>query len=201
MNFNEARRTASNQMQEAIVAQAKGNEAESLRLFELAFEAERQAAFHLRIDFEKEPFRSVLFRSAASLAMNCKKYEEAKTMIHFGLAGNPPKGIVDELMEVYETVEREIRLAEIPAAALAVPKNGKSTNYFWLKGTLTVADARQHQITIVLEDNKTAKVNVPKDLGEIVRNYWNEYVNAYILKQGKVLTLVEIDKIFMQKTA
>jgi hypothetical protein len=104
-------------------------------------------------------------------------------------------------MEVYETVEREIRLAEIPAAALAVPKNGKSTNYFWLKGTLTVADARQHQITIVLEDNKTAKVNVPKDLGEIVRNYWNEYVNAYILKQGKVLTLVEIDKIFMQKTA
>jgi hypothetical protein len=36
---------------------------------------------------------------------------------------------------------------------------------------------------------------------EVVRNYWNEYVNAYILKQGKILTLVAIDTIFMQKTA
>jgi hypothetical protein len=45
------------------------------------------------------------------------------------------------------------------------------------------------------------KVTVKNNLDEIVRNYWNEYVNAYILKQGKVLTLVDIDKIFMQKTA
>jgi hypothetical protein len=103
-------------MQEGIVADAKGNTQEAIRFFEIAFEAEKQAALSLLTNFEKEPFRSVLFRSAASLAMNCKKYEEAKTMIYFGLAGNPPKGIVDELMEVYETVEREIRLAEIPAA-------------------------------------------------------------------------------------
>jgi hypothetical protein len=52
-----------------------------------------------------------------------------------------------------------------------------------------------------LDDHKTAKIKMAKDFGEIVRNYWNEYVNAYILKQGKVLTLVEIDTIFMQKTA
>jgi hypothetical protein len=196
MNFIEARKIASSNMQEGIVADAMGNKPEAIRFFEIAFEAEKQAALSLLTNFEKEPFRSVLFRSAASLAMNCKKYEEAKTMIHFGLAGNPPKGIVDELMEVYETVEREIRLA-----ALTATKNRKSANYFWLRGILTVADARQHQIRIVSDDNKIAKVHFPKDLGEIVRNYWNEYVNAYILKQGKILTLVEIDKIFMQKTA
>jgi hypothetical protein len=196
MNFIEARKIASSNMQEGIVADAMGNKQEAIRFFEIAFEAEKQAALSLLTNFEQEPFRSVLFRSAASLAMNCKKYEEAKTMIHFGLAGNPPKGIVVELMEVYETVEREIRLA-----ALSAPKNRKSANYFWLRGILTVADARQHQIRIVSDDNKIAKVHFPKDLGEIVRNYWNEYVNAYILKQGKILTLVEIDKIFMQKTA
>jgi hypothetical protein len=201
MNFNEARRTASNQMQEAIVAQAKGNEAESLRLFELAFEAERQAAFHLMTDFEKEPFRSVLFRSAAWLALHCKEYSEAKKMVYFGLAGNAPEAIVEELIDAYDAIERELILLEIPAESLPVLENRKSTNYVWLKGALMIADAHECQITLVLEDHKTAKIKVTKDLGEIVRNYWNEYVNAYILKQGKVLTLVEIDTIFMQKTA
>jgi hypothetical protein len=66
-----------------------------------------------------------------------------------------------------------------------------------LKGTLTVADARQHQLCFRLSQsckNQCAE-------REIVRNYWNESVSAYILKQGKILTLVEIDKAFMQKTA
>ncbi|MEN9613613.1 MAG: hypothetical protein RLZZ628_4427 [Bacteroidota bacterium] len=201
-NFSEARNAASFYIQSAIVAQCvQRDPQEFLRLSELAFEAEKCAALFLLDRFENEPMRSVTFRSAAALALDCKKYLEAKKMVYQGLAGNAPEDIAQELMDIYEMAERELRLAEIPAAAIPVAKKPKATNYFWLKGTLTVADARQHQITIVLEDNKTAKVNVPKDLGEIVRNYWNEYVNAYILKQGKVLTLVEIDKIFLQKTA
>jgi hypothetical protein len=202
-NYNEARQAASYRIQEALVARdVLRNEPEALRLFELAYEAEKQAAFFLLTQFETEPARSVTFRSAASLALNCKKYEEAKKMVHFGLAGNPPAGIAKELMEVYELIQQAMKLEEIPAPALGTAHNNqKSKHYFWLKGILTVADAKQHQIRIVSDDNKIAKVHFPKDLGEIVRNYWNEYVNAYILKQGKVLTLVEIDKIFMQKTA
>ena len=112
--------------------------------------------------------------------------------------------IAAQLITVYEMVEKEMRLAEMPTAVIQtvdVDSPPKTKTYFWLKGILTIADARQHQIRIVSEDNKIAKVHFPKDLGEIVRNYWNEYVNAYILKQGKILTLVAIDKIFMQKTA
>ena len=37
MNFNEARQSASNHLQMAIVAQAMGDVQESLRLFEVAF--------------------------------------------------------------------------------------------------------------------------------------------------------------------
>ena len=123
-------------------------------------------------------------------------------MVYFGLAGNPPKDIAEELMEVYEQVHQEMKLAEIPAPALAaVPKNQKTAHYFWLQGILKTADAQKHKITIVSEDNKIVSVTVPKGLGHIVRNYWDENVNAYILKQGKQLTLVEIDKTFMQKTA
>jgi hypothetical protein len=201
MSTKEYHNIASNQMQLAIVAQAYGNIPESLRLFELAFEAEKQAALLLWSDFENEPTRSILFRSAATLALDCKKYSEAKRIVHMGLSGNPPEGMVDELLEVYERAHQELKLAEIPSPALDVVHKKPKASYFWLKGILTVADAKQHRITIVSDDNKVSKLNVPKDLGEIVRNYWNEYVNAYILKQGKILTLVDIDKIFLQKTA
>jgi hypothetical protein len=201
MSTKESHNIASNQMQLAIVAQAYGNIPESLRLFELAFEAEKQAALSLWSDFEQEPTRSILFRSAATLALDCKKYSEAKKMVYMGLSGNPPEGMVEELLEVYERAHQALKLAEIPSSALDVAHKKPKARYFWLKGILKTADAHKHKITILSEDNKSSTVNVPKDLGQIVRNYWNEYVNAYILKQGKILTLVEMDKVFMQKTA
>ena len=52
MNFNEARQNASYRIQEAIVAQATGDAQESLRLFELAFEAEKQATLLLLTHFD-----------------------------------------------------------------------------------------------------------------------------------------------------
>ena len=117
MNFNEARQNASYRIQEAIVAQATGDAQESLRLFELAFDAEKQAALLLLTRFEEEPTRSVAFRSAASLAMNCKKYEDAKKMIHFGLAGNPPEDIAQELIDIYEQEKASV------VGVMEVPQN------------------------------------------------------------------------------
>ena len=73
MNYNEARKSASDNMQMAMVAEVKGEIEESLRFFELAFEAEKQAALSLQANFENEPTRSITFRSAAALAMDCKK--------------------------------------------------------------------------------------------------------------------------------
>jgi hypothetical protein len=56
-----------------------------------AFEYERKAAMLLLNDYDVEPTRSVLFRSAASLALNFGDYREAERMIALGLLGNPPK--------------------------------------------------------------------------------------------------------------
>ena len=201
-NPKELHRAAMRYSQEAYMALENGDNEQAFSLYEQAFSLEKQAAHHFILALDKEPTRSVMFRSAAALAMKCKKYEESKKMVYFGLAGNPPKDIAEELMEVYEQVHQEMKLAEIPAPALAaVPKKQKTAHYFWLQGILKTADAQKHKITIVSEDNKIASVTVPKGLGHIVRNYWDENVNAYILKQGKQLTLVEIDKTFMQKTA
>ena len=52
--------------------------------------------------YDHEPTRSVLFRSAASLAIDCKEYLEAERLIGEGLAGNPPPDIRIELRELYE---------------------------------------------------------------------------------------------------
>ena len=91
-------------------------------------------------------------------------------------------------------------LLAIPSAAKAT-KTTKQQSYFWLQGILKMADAQKHKITIVSENSQSATVIVPKGLGHIVRSYWDENVSAYILKQGKQLTLVEIDKGFLQRTA
>ena len=201
-NSKELHRAAMRYSQEAYMAIENGDKEQVFSLYEQAFLLEKQAAHHFILALDKEPTRSVLFRSAANLAMKCKKYEEAKKMVYFGLAGNPPEDIAEELMTVYEQVHEAMKLAEIPVPSLeTAPKSQKSQSYFWLNGILKTADAQKHKITIVSEGNKTASVIVPKGLGHIVRNYWDENVRAYILKQGKQLTLVEIDKTFMQKTA
>jgi len=107
MNFKQIRQQASFVIQEAIVAQAKGNE-DAIQLFEKAFEFEKQAALMLINDFDNEPTRSVLFRSAGSLAMNCKKYREAEKLFAQGLAGEPPRRIMLQLRALYREISKHL---------------------------------------------------------------------------------------------
>ncbi len=67
-----------------------------------AYELEAQAADGYRFDFSAEPTRSVLYRSAAALAIDCKKYPEAVRLIELGLGGNPPTKIAEQLRELLE---------------------------------------------------------------------------------------------------
>lgn len=69
-------------------------------LFHEAFELERQAAQLLSNDLEFEPSRSVLHRSAASLALQCGEIHAAEQLIYTALAGNPPEEIADELRDL-----------------------------------------------------------------------------------------------------
>lgn len=84
-----------------------GNEQKAKELYHEAFEAEREAAFTAQDNGTPEPGLSILFRSAASLALQCKEYREAERIIAHALAGNPTNEIAAELREllldVYET--------------------------------------------------------------------------------------------------
>ncbi len=88
---------------------------EAKKYFKKAFDHESQAALNLRDRQTVEPTRSILFRSAASLAIDCDELREAERMIAYGLSGFPPVEIVEELRDLLERVhfERHLRLRGI----------------------------------------------------------------------------------------
>ena len=82
---------------EAFEAQKSGNYHDYLILTKQAFEKEKEAAWLLFSKTDKEPTRSILFRSAAQLAFNSGQMREAEQLIAAALSGNPPLEIRREL--------------------------------------------------------------------------------------------------------
>jgi hypothetical protein len=69
-----------------------------------AFDKERQAAKEAACGATLEPTRSVLHRSAASLALECGDFREAERLIAVALAGEPPDEIAEELRDLLEQI-------------------------------------------------------------------------------------------------
>ncbi|MCP4112257.1 MAG: hypothetical protein GY749_43160 [Desulfobacteraceae bacterium] len=84
----------------AFVARLKGDLQQAGQLFQQAFENEAQAARLVPDLPSSEPTRSILYRSAASLAIDCNEYLEAERLIAIGLAGNPPEETANELRKI-----------------------------------------------------------------------------------------------------
>lgn len=65
-----------------------------------AYALETQAAALLSERVDAEPTRSVVYRSAASLAIRCGLREDAQRLASQGLAGEPPEDIRKELLDL-----------------------------------------------------------------------------------------------------
>jgi tetratricopeptide (TPR) repeat protein len=89
---------------EGFFAKREGKTALANEKFRKALELETQAAERLKNKLNEEPSRSVLYRSAASMAMSCKEYRQAEKLIATALAGNPPEEIAEELRDLLEEV-------------------------------------------------------------------------------------------------
>lgn len=85
----------------AQVAKLRGDLASASQLFRQAFEKERLAAELIASHLEAEPTRSVLHRSAASLAIDCGEIHTAERLIAIALSGNPPVEIAEELKDLF----------------------------------------------------------------------------------------------------
>ena len=98
----------------AAVAQRQGDFEQADQLNRQAFEKEKQAANAVADNDDLEPTRSILHRSAASLALICKEPREAERLITHALSVDPPEEIADELRDLLEEVylERHLKLRE-----------------------------------------------------------------------------------------
>jgi len=85
----------------AQVAKLRGEIEQSNHLRRQAFTKESSAAALIANHWESEPTRSVLHRSAASLAIECGEFEIANRLIATALSGNPPVEIAEELQDLF----------------------------------------------------------------------------------------------------
>lgn len=95
---------AMNLVDRALTDRLHGNVEEALRCTHAAFQKEREAALLARASNLGEPSTSILFRSAASLALEANEPREAERLIAQALAAEPPPFVADELRDLLEQV-------------------------------------------------------------------------------------------------
>lgn len=90
----------------ALLARQRGDEARSKELLAEAVTMETAAADSVGGEYTLEPTRSVLHRSAASLALQIGDAKTARRYLEAALAGNPPLEILRELRGLDHQVTR-----------------------------------------------------------------------------------------------
>jgi hypothetical protein len=115
MDIKQLHREAMSDRDNAISAKLEGNDQDALRHFQAAYRLEASAANELMDRHAAEPSRSILFRSAATIAKECGLLEEAQKLIYQALSGDPPADIKVELQDLLEEVNftRHLELRDV----------------------------------------------------------------------------------------
>lgn len=133
MNIREHHNIAMEIADHADMLKAMKDAEGAIRLYAEAFEKEKEAAMFARENNLGEPTTSILIRSAASLAYNAKNYREAERMISYGLLGEPPHEIAEEMRDLLEMVNfkrhMEIKGVDFQEGDIQLVINGKGVNY------------------------------------------------------------------------
>ena len=112
--------------EQAFLTKLHGNEKQAAILLHQAYEKESEAANLLLDTSSPEPARSVLFRSAASLAYNCNEFIDAEELVSKGLSGNPPNEIAEELKELSYKINFRRNLNSHDESEVFVPEGHSS---------------------------------------------------------------------------
>lgn len=124
----------------AFIKKFNGLLADAKNLFFQAYELEKEAAYLAKQENIGEPTISVLFKSAASLALNCDQFNEAEKLICIALYGEPPFEIAEELRNLLEELyfERHLQLHGISlnSTELQLVIAGKGIGYGMAKSDL-----------------------------------------------------------------
>jgi len=90
--------------QQALVQRESGNLAQAAALAATALTFEVDAAQLITNAVSSEPTRSIIYQSAASLALQAGKYAEAQRLVAEALTGFPPPRVEQELKELFEQI-------------------------------------------------------------------------------------------------
>ncbi|AKG20389.1 hypothetical protein [Calothrix sp. 336/3] len=99
--IQEKHTTAMDLAEAAIVAKLRGDLEQASLLTRQAFENELAAAELIVNQLDAEPTRSILHRSAATLAIDCGELKIAERLIATALSGNPPEEIASQLKDLF----------------------------------------------------------------------------------------------------
>ena len=94
-------RQAMDLAEQADLKKLRGETSQVQELLQQALKLESEAAGMVAKDITAEPTRSVLHRSAATLAVECGELSLAERLIARALAGAPPSGIAAELKDLF----------------------------------------------------------------------------------------------------
>ncbi len=114
-NINKLHDRAMEFFDQAFLAKRKGDFTIAMEFTRKALSLEVQAADILKDNLEEEPSRSVIYRSAASLALQCEEFRLSERLISTAMSGNPPENVAEELRDLLEQVnfKRHLKLRNI----------------------------------------------------------------------------------------
>ena len=117
-----------------MTARIDGDNGTAMTHARAAFEFERQAADLIASDASSEPTRSILHRSAATLALDCGEPLQAERLALQGLSGKPPAEVAEELRNLLERVRAGNRVESFfvvePRVEADVKLDALRTTYF-----------------------------------------------------------------------
>ena len=96
----ELHRQAMELAQDAMIEREQGNATRARQLAAQALPLEVEASSRIEKTVEAEPTRSILYLSAASLALQAEDYDQARQLVQEGLSGFPSPRTEHDLHEL-----------------------------------------------------------------------------------------------------
>ncbi|MDQ3191768.1 MAG: hypothetical protein M3Q58_09250 [Bacteroidota bacterium] len=140
-----------------------GKKEKYIEISKKALALEKEAAFELIADFESEPTRSVLFRSAATLAFNLGDYQQSKQLIHLALSGEPHSELESELSLLNDLIKNAIESKFVVSDAV-------ENSY------LELLREKAINLKITPKENKYSKAVVVSHVIDFLKNIENSFV-------------------------
>lgn len=206
MNIEELHIKAIELADTAFIKKFSGEADEANSIFRLAFEYEKQAAYTAQKENIGEPTISVLFKSAASLALNFDEHLEAEKLICTALIGEPPFEIAEELRNLLEDVyfQRHLQLQgiSINSTELQLVIAGRGVGYGMAKSEIIFDRINTFEkLTYRTVERKSGKVfRSSGDVSKVIKMNFQPYLSvpraasfAFTIRLGGLTQQMKLD--------